>query len=75
MCSLNKDIKSHSEYIAKMYSNFSKVASVNDDAWIDNPLNPSEIGYVSSKNPLMAFPYNKSHCSSWNVNQSCAIIL
>ena len=49
--SLNKDIKSHSEYISKMYSHFSKVASVNDDAWIDNPLNPSEIGYVSSKNP------------------------
>ena len=73
--SLNKDIKSHSEYISKMYSHFSKVASVNDDAWIDNPLNPSEIEYVSSKNPLMAFPYNKNHCSSWNVNQSCAIIL
>ena len=73
--SLKKNIKTHNEYISKMYSDFSKVASVNEDAWIDNPLNISEIGCVNSKNPLMAFPYNKNHCSSWNVNQSCAIII
>tara|TARA_B100000482_G_C12599995_1_gene294798 strand:- start:301 stop:1749 length:1449 start_codon:yes stop_codon:yes gene_type:complete len=73
--SLKKNIKTHSEYIAKMYSDFSKVASINDDAWIDNPLEASDINDVSIKNPLMAFPYNKNHCSSWNVNQSCAIII
>ena len=73
--SLKKNIKNHNEYISKMYAEFSKVASFNEDGWIDNPLDSSEIEYVSDKNPLMAFPYNKNHCSSWNVNQSCAIIL
>ena len=34
-----------------------------------------DIKQVSKENPLQAFPYNKLHCSSWNVNQASAMIL
>ena len=27
------------------------------------------------KNPQIAFPYNKYHCTSWNVNQAAAIVI
>ena len=34
-----------------------------------------EILNPSDKNPTLAFPYNKFHCTSWNVNQAAAIII
>ena len=58
-----------------MYAYFSKVASRNKDAWIDSALDANEIKNVTKKNSLQAFPYNKYHCTSWNINQSAAIIV
>ena len=34
----SKSFNQHHEYIAKFYSEFSKIASKNDVGWIDNPL-------------------------------------
>ena len=62
-------------YVADMYTYFSKVASKNKHAWIDSALNANEIKNITEKNSLQAFPYNKYHCTSWNVNQSAAIIV
>tara|TARA_B100001113_G_scaffold46364_1_gene32981 strand:+ start:1679 stop:3124 length:1446 start_codon:yes stop_codon:yes gene_type:complete len=73
--SLNTDFNHHHENISEMYSEFSKIASKNTDSWMDNPIEAKEILNQSKKNPLQAFPYNKFHCSSWNVNQSCALII
>ena len=39
----SKSFNQHHEYIAKLYSEFSKIASKNDVGWIDSPLNPDEI--------------------------------
>ena len=34
-----------------------------------------KIKNITKKNSLQAFPYNKYHCTSWNINQSAAIIV
>ena len=73
--SLNVNFNNHHKNISEMYSEFSKIASKNADSWMDNPIEAKEILNQSKENPLQAFPYNKFHCSSWNVNQSCALII
>ena len=71
----SKSFNQHHDYIAKLYSEFSKIASKNDVGWIDNPIKPDEILNSSNINPEIAFPYNKFHCSSWNVNQAAGLII
>ena len=73
--SSKKELKDHNRDIANLYSKFSQLASDNDKGWIDKPIEASLIEQQSKKNPLQAYPYNKYHCASWNVNQSCAIII
>ena len=65
----------HHNKIAKVYSNFSKIASKNPLAWSDKEYSIKDILYKNNKNPPQAFPYNKFHCTSWNVNQAAAIII
>ncbi len=73
--SLNINFDTHHKNISEMYSEFSKIASQNNESWIDKPIKAEQILNQSKENPLQAFPYNKLHCSSWNVNQSCALII
>ena len=68
-------INDHQNNIASMYEEFSKIASNNKDGWIDNPYSKEEILENSKKNKMLAYPYNKLHCTSWNVNQSAALII
>ena len=67
-------IEEHKEKIASMYEEFSKIAAANDDGWINKPFSKEDILNSSQKNKMLAFPYNKLHCTSWNVNQSAALI-
>ena len=71
----NENIEEHQNNIAAMYEEFSKVASNNEDAWLDHPYSKKEILETSKKNKMLAYPYNKLHCTSWNVNQSAALII
>ena len=71
----NISIGNQSDFVAEMYAYFSKVASRNKDAWTDSALDANEIKNITKKNSLQAFPYNKYHCTSWNVNQSAALII
>ena len=73
--SSNNDFVQYHKQIAKLYSEFSKIGSNNVDGWIEKPLTSHEILIQSKRNPLQAFPYNKYHCTSWNVNQSCSMII
>ena len=68
-------LQEHKDKISNMYAEFSKVAANNPDGWIDSMKSAKDIKLVSKENPLQAFPYNKLHCSSWNVNQASAMIL
>ena len=71
----DEKIEEHQNNIASMYEEFSKVASNNEDAWLDHPYSKKEILETSKKNKMLAYPYNKLHCTSWNVNQSAALII
>ena len=71
----NENIEEHQNNIASMYEEFSKVASNNEDAWLDHPYSKKEILETSKKNKMLAYPYNKLHCTSWNVNQSAALVI
>ena len=68
-------IDDHQNNIASMYEEFSKIASNNKDGWIDSPYSKEEILDNNKKNKMLAYPYNKLHCTSWNVNQSAALII
>jgi len=71
----NISIRNQSDFVAEMYAYFSKVASRNKDAWTDSALDAIDVKNITKKNSFQAFPYNKYHCTSWNVNQSAAIIV
>ena len=68
-------IEEHQNNIALMYEGFSKIASENKDGWLNHPYAKEDILETSKKNKMLAYPYNKLHCTSWNVNQSAAIII
>ena len=68
-------LQEHKDKISNMYAEFSKVAANNPDGWVDSMKSAKDIKQVSKENPLQALPYNKLHCSSWNVNQASAMIL
>jgi len=68
-------IQEHKEKISELYEIFSKIAKENPDGWLDKSLVASEIIKVSKSNPLQALPYNKFHCTTWNVNQASAMII
>ena len=68
-------IEEHQNNIALMYEEFSKIASENKDGWLNHPYAKEEILKTSKKNKMLAYPYNKLHCTSWNVNQSAAMII
>ena len=68
-------IEEHQNNIALMYEEFSKIASENKDGWLNHPYTKEDILETSKKNKMLAYPYNKLHCTSWNVNQSAAIII
>ena len=70
-----ESIRDHKSNIAKMYEKFSQVASENKSAWLDKPYSAEEISTSSKKNKMISYPYNKLHCTSWNVNQSAALII
>ena len=69
--SLQENIKN----IGNIYEKFSKIAAKNPNGWIDKPFTKNEISTESDKNKMLAFPYNKLHCTSWNVNQAAALII
>ena len=73
----NKGIKinEYKKDMADLYEKLSIVASTNKDSWLKKPISKEDIIKESKKNKRQAFPYNKFHCTSWNVNQSVALII
>ena len=68
-------IEDHRKNIANLYEKFSKIAVNNKNSWVSVPLSNKDILETSDTNPKQSFPYNKLHCTSWNVNQSSALII
>ena len=58
-----------------MYADFSEIASKNQYAASDKSISKDQIMLANSDNKPMAYPYNKYHCTSWNVSQASAILI
>ncbi|HET9062142.1 MAG TPA: hypothetical protein VFO62_02530, partial [Candidatus Binatia bacterium] len=68
-------IDAHRDAVARMYAEFSRVASENPQAWTRAVVAPEAIRDATPKNAMQAFPYTKRHCSDWNVNRGVAILV
>jgi len=68
-------LNAHEELLAQQYHRFSAIASTNPHAWKQKIFTADEIKQPSDTNQRIAYPYNKLHNSSWNVNQASALIL
>ena len=71
----NRSIEKHEQFLGDTYARFSEIAAQNPHAWNQKVFTSEEIQNPSSKNQRIAYPYNKLHNSSWNVNQASALIL
>ena len=60
---------------AELWAAFSRTAADNPDAWRRDPVPPEFLEHPSEKNPMLAAPYTKWHCSQWNVDQAAAFVL
>jgi acetyl-CoA C-acetyltransferase len=60
---------------AELWAAFSRTAAANPDAWRREPVAPEFLEHPSAKNPMLAAPYTKLHCSQWNVDQAAAFVL
>jgi acetyl-CoA C-acetyltransferase len=68
-------LKEHESFLGNYYERFSQIASKNPHAWNQKIFTAEEIKTPSKKNQKIAYPYNKLHNTSWNVNQASALIL
>ena len=67
-------VAQHRQQLAERYAEFSRIAAANPHAWSRRELQPKDIRDASERNPMQAFPYTRAHCSSWNVDQSSALL-
>jgi acetyl-CoA C-acetyltransferase len=68
-------LNEHESFLGNYYERFSQIASKNPHAWNQKIFTAEEIKTPSKKNQKIAYPYNKLHNTSWNVNQASALIL
>jgi len=70
-----QSLEAHSRAVADLCSRFNLIAEANPDAWNRRPMSADEIRCPGPGNRTLASPYNKWHCSQWNVDQAAALIL
>ncbi|MBX6391229.1 MAG: acetyl-CoA acetyltransferase [Frankia sp.] len=64
----------HAAEVAELWAAFSRVAAGNEHAWARAEVAPADLG-PSARNPMMSWPYTRSHCSRAGVNQAAALLL
>ncbi|MEM0953911.1 MAG: acetyl-CoA acetyltransferase [Pseudomonadota bacterium] len=67
-------LEAYDAEVAAMYERFSDIAANNPDAWSQHKVSAEAIRTSGPKNPMLALPYNKSHNTSWNVDQAAGLI-
>jgi acetyl-CoA C-acetyltransferase len=73
--SLGETVTENARATAELWAAFSRTAAENPDAWRRDPVSPEFLEHPSAKNPMLAAPYTKWHCSQWNVDQAAGFIL
>lgn len=72
---LGETVAENARVTAELWAGFSRTAADNPDAWRRDPVPPEFLEHPSAKNPMLAAPYTKLHCSQWNVDQAAAFVL
>ncbi|WP_083418079.1 acetyl-CoA acetyltransferase [Pseudofrankia sp. BMG5.36] len=67
-------LAAHAAEVAALWAGFSRVAAGNEDAWARDPVTPAGLA-PSERNPMMAWPYTRSHCSRAGVDQGAALLI
>lgn len=67
-------VAEHRDRLSELGARFSRVAASNPHAWQRDAVAAAAIREASERNPMQAFPYTRLHCSSWNVDQSAALL-
>lgn len=67
-------VAEHRDRMAAVAARCSRIASSNPHAWNREPIDCESIREAGDRNPMQAFPYTRSHCSTWNVDQAAALL-
>jgi acetyl-CoA C-acetyltransferase len=67
-------VEQHRDRLAELYAGFSAVAADNPHAWKRDRLDAVAIREPSRANPMQAFPYTRSLCSAFNIDQAAALL-
>ncbi len=70
-----QSLDGHRDEIGQLWSDFSRVASKNPEAWTRTSMTPTEIVSPGESNRMLSFPYTKRLVSQWNVDQAGGLIL
>ncbi len=66
-------LEQHRRELAAFWAGFGRVARVNPHAW--NREAPDAAALADpARNPPLAFPYGRLHCSQWNVDQAAGLL-
>jgi acetyl-CoA C-acetyltransferase len=60
--------------LAAFWAGFGRVAAANPQAWNREPPDAEALADSDGRNPLLAFPYGRHHCSQWTVDQAAGLI-
>jgi acetyl-CoA C-acetyltransferase len=66
-------VDAHRRAIAALWAAFSEVAAGNPEAWSRESVSEKAI-LDPVRNPMLAFPYGRLHCSQWNVDQAAGLV-
>jgi acetyl-CoA C-acetyltransferase len=67
-------VAQHRDRMAEILASFGRAAASNPHAWNRDPIAHESIRNAGDRNPMQAFPYTRSHCSTWNVDQAAALL-
>jgi acetyl-CoA C-acetyltransferase len=69
-----RPLEVHRNEVASLWSEMSRVAAENPDAWTRDIVAVHRIRDAGADNRMLAFPYSKLHNSQWNVDQAAGLI-
>jgi acetyl-CoA C-acetyltransferase len=69
-----RSLEVHRNEVASLWSEMSRVAAENPDAWTRDFVTVDQIRDVGASNRMLAFPYTKMHNSQWNVDQAAGLV-
>jgi acetyl-CoA C-acetyltransferase len=69
-----RSLEVHRNEVASLWSEMSRVAEENPDAWTRDFVRVDQIRDAGAGNRMLAFPYTKLHNSQWNVDQAAGLI-